>query len=377
MKVVIISRYIYPAIAPRPMRATELAKEFARQGHDVRLYGIIGDYDYTNFEKKHKLKVKSLGNLLFHKGNSSKFASSNSILIRGFTKIFGKFLEFPDIELSQKVYKVLKDEEGVDLLITVAIPYPLHWGVALYKTLNKNALNKTIWVADCGDPYMGNPLSHHPFYFKYIEKWFCRKADFITVPIEEAKKAYYPEFKNKIKVIPQGFNFEEINLKKLYQGNPCPTFIYAGVFYKEGRNPEPLLDFLSTLELEFKFIVYTKSIKLIEPYIEKLKNKLIVNPYVTRKELLEAMARADFLLNLENKTNLQSPSKLIDYTLTGRPILSLNTNKELNTEIILQFLDGNYKQRLLINNIEQYNISNVVAQFIELVNKRKNLNLDS
>ena len=83
--------------------------------------------------------------------------------------------------------------------------------VSLEDVLKKPKTAKK-WIADCGDPFMGAKLEtfRKPFYFKYFEKDFCRKADYITVPAEGAKKAYYSEFLGKIRVIPQGFNFKQI-----------------------------------------------------------------------------------------------------------------------------------------------------------------------
>ncbi len=41
-----------------------------------------------------------------------------------------------------------------------------------------------------------------------------QKVNYITVPIEEAREAYYEEFRNKIRVIPQGFDFSDVQLAK-------------------------------------------------------------------------------------------------------------------------------------------------------------------
>src|SRR5690606_30622624 len=103
------------------------------------------------------------------------------------------------------------------------------------------------WIADCGDPFMGNKFRTRAFYFKYVEKWFCRKADFLSVPIEGAIQAYYPEFKEKIKVIPQGFNFKDFAIPESVPNNPLPTFIYAGTFYPGLRDPTSFLEYLATL----------------------------------------------------------------------------------------------------------------------------------
>ncbi|MCK5338692.1 MAG: hypothetical protein KAJ50_07770, partial [Bacteroidales bacterium] len=92
------------------------------------------------------------------------------------------FFEYPAIEEMFKVKKILKNENGYDLLISFAVPFPVHWGTAWARTKNHEIAK--VWVADCGDPYMGNTNDSFRklFYFKYPEKWFCKKTDFITIP---------------------------------------------------------------------------------------------------------------------------------------------------------------------------------------------------
>lgn len=367
MKVVIIGYSIYPINAPRAHRSTELAKEFGRQEHDVTLYALIGKYDYNKIENDYNVKVRNLGKHLF-----SRFSSDNIdrkpdyFFTRAVKRVVGKYLEFPDIDLVRLTYLTLKKENSIDLLITVAVPFTIHWGAALFRSLYKNKLKNTTWIADCGDPFMGNPFHKHPFYFKYIERWFSRKTDYLSVPIEEAKDAYYPEFREKIKVIPQGFNFDSIKIGEVFEKNEVPTFVYAGVFYTGVRDPKPLLDHLIKKQLDFKFIVYTKSLSVLDEYKNEINKRLFINDYIPRDQLIAEMSKADFLLNLENNTSLQSPSKLIDYRLAKRPILSINSNKALDIEKIEQFLSGDYSQAMKIDNIEQYNIKNVVAEFISL-----------
>lgn len=364
--IIIISRSTYPKPSPRSMRTHELAQELARKGHAVTLYILTDGYDYNSYEKMYNIKVNSLGKVylpqLHYEGNKAI-----SLMLRAFRKLLNKIFEFPDIELSFKTYKAIKKENSIDLLITIGHPYPIHWGAALFKTLNKKRMRKTIWVADCGDPYMGNPFSKKVFYFKYIEKWFCSKANFISIPTKQAIKGYYSEFHQKIKIIPQGFNFNDIKISESNKPNKVITFIYAGNFYKGLRDPRPLLDYLSSLDIEFKFIIYTRSHSILKGYENKLGGKLIVRNYIPRKQLILEMSRADFLLNLENPSSIQSPSKLIDYGLANKPILSVNTNQELNKNMINSFLNRDYKDALKIDNIQQYNIVNVANSFLSLL----------
>lgn len=365
--VTIIGSVIYPRMTPRAMRTTELAKEFARRGHNVTIYAVLGKYDYTEFKEKYGIEIKNLGPTCFFNINSDIEEVKSSFIHRVFNKIFKTIIEFPDIELAFKTNSVLKKEKHIDLLITVAIPFPIHWGAAFRKMKSVNYFPK-VWIADCGDPYMGNQLHKRPFYFKYVEKWFCRKVNYITVPIEEARKAYYPEFHDKIKVIPQGFDFSGLTELKNETNNKVPVFIYAGVFYTGVRDPRPFLEYLvSRSDMQFLFIVYTRSKDVLAPYEDLLKDKLEVRDYIPREELLKEMSKVDFLVNFENNTAVQSPSKLIDYALSGRPILSLNTKNELDEGLIVDFLTGNYAASLKIDNIQQYNIENVVQSFLDLL----------
>ena len=191
-KIVLVSAVMFPRNSPRANRTTELAKEFARQGHDVTIYAITGDYDYSDFEKEYNIKVKNLGSPYFYSLASDGKSKSN-LFKKIVIKLFGRALDFPRSELTFKVSKVLKHERNVDLLITIAVPYSIHWGAAhSYKNFATN--NIKTWVADCGDPFMGNEFKSYPFYFEYIEKWFYRKTDYITIPLEDARKAYYEEF---------------------------------------------------------------------------------------------------------------------------------------------------------------------------------------
>lgn len=363
MKVVIISKVIFPYLSPRSFRATELAKELARQGHHVVLYAVLGNYNYGEFKKKYTIQIKNIGTTTILDKNSDGDIKRN-LIVRGIYKFLDFWLEFKSIELFFMLKKIVRKEKNTDLLITIGGPYTIHWGAALSKKINRSGFPK-LWIADCGDPFMGNALVRHPFYFKYVEKWFCKKADFITIPLEAARKAYYKEFQHKIKVIPQGLSFDEILIKKVKTHNRVKTFIYAGYLYKGSRDPTLFLKYLTTIQREFLFIIYTKKTKFLEPFMDFLGERLIVQDYIPRPDLLQKMSEADFLINFENGTDVQSPSKLIDYALAGRPVLSVNC-KYLNKEAFNEFLNGNYIKKLKINDISQYDIKNVASEFIKL-----------
>lgn len=250
-------------------------------------------------------------------------------------------------------------------MISFAVPHPVHWGVAWSRS--KKHQISGIWVADCGDPYMGDVMDsfRHMFYFRFLEKWFCRKADYISVPIQGAMMGYYPEFHHKIRIIPQGFDFD-LNQKEIDQSiNDVPTFAYAGGFIPGARDPKPLMDYLINLTLPFRFLVYTNKPELIDEYKVALNGELLVSDYIPRNDLMKILARMDFLINFDNNTSLNSPSKLIDYVIANRPVLNITNN--FIGEDLLAFLKRDYGKRMLLPEPEQFHIRNISRLFLDLL----------
>ena len=205
-KILLVSNGFYPEISPRSYRATELAKELYRQGHGVTVISKFRKHDYSEFLNEYRLTFKMWGRAKFPVVPNFKHKPF-SLLSRALTRILLTLFEYPGIEEMFRVRNVLREEAGYDIVISFAVPYPVHWGVAWSRSGKHRIAD--VWVADCGDPYMGDVLDsfRKPFYFKYLEKWFCKKADYITIPIESARPGYYSEFQSKIRIIPQGFDF--------------------------------------------------------------------------------------------------------------------------------------------------------------------------
>jgi len=367
-KILIVTYYFHPQNTPRAFRATELANEFAKQGHQVTIITTKNNEEHSKLEKEFGYTIKDVGKLSFR-----NFTISGnrivSLLKRILNRILQLLFEYPQIELMFKIRKVLKNENAYDLLISIAVPHPIHWGVAWART--KNHIIAKTWVADCGDPYMGCKTDSFKKFFHFIlfEKWFCRKADFISIPNRDHLSQYYKEFEPKIRFIPQGFRFEN---SKIYKGqikNAVPTFCFAGVLLKVARNPSVLLNYLNGLNIDFKFILYTESRELLDIYVNKLGTKIEIRPYIIRDELLYNLSKMDFLVNIEFHKSVQSnsPSKLIDYAIVKRPILSLNM-EDFDNKKVDEFLVGDYSRQLIINEIDRFKIENVTNEFIKLVN---------
>jgi hypothetical protein len=364
MKVLIVSNSFFPEVSPRSFRATELAKEMARQGHEVKVitpyakeqqdisneYGII----FKDLEKPQWKPIQIKGTGVIKLG------------YRFLSRMLLWFFEYPMVELVGMVKRALKNESGYDLLISIAVPYPVHWGVARARK-RKGDIAK-VWVADCGDPYMGqeNDSFKPMFYFGYVEKWFCRRADYLSVPTDGAIQAYYPEFHDKIKVIPQGFRFEDIQVLPHHGDSNKIIFGYGGMFIPGRRDPSEFLNFLlENQSVNYEFHIYTITPQFVLEFAKKSNGKIKVFEPIKRDKLLAFLSSMDFVVNFENVGSKQTPSKLIDYAIINKPILSIKTG-ELNTEAVNQFLNKNYELSLKVEDAEKYKIENIVTRFLVL-----------
>lgn len=365
-KILIVSRSFFPENTPRGFRTTELTKQFARMGHEVTVITPRKESVHDHFEKEHGVVIKDLGQLKW-----KPIEVKGSGLVRLFRRVLVRLAAltvlYPDLEVLFLVRKALAKEKGkYDLLITIAAPHPVHWATAM--TLKKNSPIAGRWVADCGDPFMGgeNDTFKRLFYFKYFEKWFCRKADFITVPIEDARIAYYPEFRDKIKVIPQGFRFEDVEILPDAIENPVPTFAYAGTLIPKIRDPFEFFDFLKETEIDYKFRIYTNNIEYANRYAAHSNGRIEVYPALPRLALLKELQKMDFVVNFENKGVRQSPSKLIDYAILKKPILAVKTFG-FNEEGFLAFARKDYAGQQRIEDPDQYRIENVCHKMLNLI----------
>jgi len=328
-KILIIGNSFYPNIDARSLRTTELVKEFSKQGHKVTVLVPRNEKLHNLFEKEFGIKIIDLGKSKWKALDMKSAKGISAIFKRIINRGLNYFFDYPYIEWMFKVKKVLKVQQGYDLLITIAFPHPIHWGPA-WAWREKKEIAKT-WVADCGDPFMGaeNDSFKKPFYFKYLEKNWGKKVDYIAIPVEEARRVYYPDFQDKIRMIPQGFSFPE--LTKVKKSNKIPTFLYSGNISSYPHYYKPFFELLNNEQQDFKFIVFTKEKPIYERYLKNVLDKVEINDYVKREKLIVQMQEADFLIHFPYTNQSQKSLKLIDYSYSQTPILSYKGEADNNT----------------------------------------------
>lgn len=367
-KILIASRWYAPIKNPRAFRAYELLMEFVRRGYDVTAFLPEDAEMQADARTVLVPHGKMAGSVMRAKKSNNKMKSR---LLQRLRKMFlFLFGDGPNIICyAYSLYKSIKTHLGNknDYNVIISISYPFYVNVAL-ACLKRYINPATVLIADCGDPFYANPSFKKAFYLKYLEKWVLNQFDYVTIPIEAARSNYLeylpPE---KIKVIPQGFKLMDIPAST-YQKNTVPTFGYAGVFYESIRNPRYFFEYLLTLQQDFRFVVYAIAdgftARLLAEYKEKLGDKLDIREAVDREVLIPEMATWEFVINFDNDNSNQRPSKLIDYAMSKRPILSFN-QASFKPDVFSSFLHGDYREREHID-LSQYDIRTVVDKFEKL-----------
>lgn len=373
MKIHILTGVFYPEIHPRAFRAFELAKCFAKDGHQVTVSCLtrVKGFDYSVLGKELNISIDILDFYSANNGSSiqSSFTSKNKTA-QFFYKLFrfcvDYFLSGNLFNYAIRIANKLHLDDDTDLFIASSTPFMDILAGAIFHHAHPN--QHIVYVADSGDPFSGSKQTKRAFYFRGIEKWAYKQYNFLSIPTELAKSAYaglLPE--DKIAIIPQGFDFDATPLAE-YHKNDIPTFAFAGVFYRDIRNPEFLLDFLSHEKRPFRFIMFLRhQDPLVERILDNYRDSvhsLEIHYGVNRTDLIYQLSKCDFLINIGNRTATQLPSKLIDYGITKRPIFHA-TSKAFDQELFEHFFNADFSEFKPID-IHPFDIHVITTQFIQL-----------
>lgn len=370
MNIKIVVGSYFPKIHPRAFRATELAKEFTRLGHQVTVIcmSTVEGFDYAAYTRESGIQIIHLN--IFSGDHTAKvMASKLTGTCLGKVKRFciEYFLCGNLFKYGKQIANSLDCLEGADVVIALSTPFPVHYGYAKYI---RNHGRKFVSILDSGDPFYYSRQTKRAIWFKGIEKNVYKECDYLTIPTENAIPLYSPLIdRDKIKIIPQGFNMRDL---KLYNGSfEGPVRIaYAGVFYWDIRNPEFLFSYLDTCQKEYEFNLYMRfKDALFDAAMERYPNfakRVKVSYGVPHDELIYKLSEMDFLINIENVSNTQMPSKLIDYGMTKRPIFSCKESS-FSSDKMERFLSRDYTGSYEVD-VDNYNIERIAQQFLDLFN---------
>jgi hypothetical protein len=340
----------HPAIHPRAHRWTILAEHWAAQGRSVTV--ICGRVrGFPSEENCHGVRVlrcgfDSLYALVRYYGARGDWRGRvgaptqrpgriRRLVDWIYVRIWKK-LVFPDDALfwigpAERLARREIERALPEIMITVSLPFSAHWvGLRL-----KERYPNLRWLADIGDPFaiQSPPLFNETLYGRLarkLEKKVLESADRVAVTNPALRQIYLeyyqPAVSEHLQVI-QPLLWPEPERVPHRSVVGKIRVVYAGALYPGLRTPdaaiawleavlEALPDWRGRLELHWYGAVRPA-------FYQKLAEKpwIILHGLRPRAEVQRALATADLLLHIGNRSVFQLPSKAVDYLAAGRPIL--------------------------------------------------------
>jgi hypothetical protein len=203
------------------------------------------------------------------------------------------------------------------------------------------------WLADLRDPFYGNPYRPQrgagAWLDRRLEAMIFRHADAImgvTDIMVERWSASYPQWKDKMQVIWNGFNPVELLCAEPIPARPHRLLLHLGTLYGP-RHPMAVLESIQRLtaigrlapgriQVHLVGDIAVQILRANEVLIRSLTEAGVVKfmPVVPRSEALSMMSQSDYLMLLDLHDGAEShavPAKLYEYIRVGRPVLALTT----------------------------------------------------
>ncbi|MDA2341203.1 glycosyltransferase family protein [Bacillus cereus] len=342
-RVMVISYWYYPENVARAFHVKGIVSSLIQEGYHVELIiprnNMYQEIDARESDNITVHQVKP--GILLHKEKNRWDVNKNilnnsqsNFLIKGLKKLYD-VLVWPDrtVEWAINAYRYVKKNKlhiNSEAMVTVGLPVSTH----ITGHLLKKDASHLKWIADYGDPFSYNPDREIRKYDKFLESKILKNVDSIVIPTENAVDCYTNLGVNRseIHVIPQ--LFEEQQGESSYKIDKEKfNIMYAGSFYRGIRSP---VEFIHGLVLASKknpklHFHYFGNVNALEEFLEMegLDIKTIpitVNTFKDRSEIISIMKNMDLLINLNNKSTSQIPSKIIDYLYSDTRILNVGSN---------------------------------------------------
>jgi len=244
--------------------------------------------------------------------------------------------------------KLLKD---IRIIYVSCPPFP----PAVTASLLKKRSNIPL-VIDFRDAWTLNPLPDKNFagrlikqrLFPALEKRILRETDILIVNTPSMLKSYsahYPELKNRVKLIPNGFDEADFIGKKQALHNQQMILLHCGRFGASGRDPSILFHGLKNLTEQgcgINLHLLGEDNPHIKEFVKGLSLQGIVRVTgpIPHDKAINKMYDADVLVVYQNESQETEISaiagKTYEYLRIGKPILAIAPPGD-NLDIIKQY----------------------------------------
>lgn len=353
MRILIINYYFEPMIGAHAYRWSQIAKEWASLDHDVEV--ISGNFEHKSKYRIGNISIKRIGRVRKEKieNGSEKLAKLQKLSL-------GSLIKLKILNVIRKIYRALywpdglwlwlpflileivrRKSEKYDLIISYSPTFSAHLGALVYKKISKS---QNVWVADYGDPFSPsytmppNNLKIYSMLNHLVESIVIKSAQMVSMTNKNTLGVYrrkFPIFSDKIVCIPH-----LVDIEKFYCGDGVNSdkrafrFVYVGGFHQNIREPYFMLKFFRVLEcagFDFRLDIYGP----LNGFDIQSKGNIRHHGLIPRSKAIDVIRSADCLVNVENTNCLMTPSKLVEYVATGKPIL--NFIQDDCSELLLKY----------------------------------------
>ena len=351
-KVLIISFQYWPALNARAFRWTALAEDWAREGREVHVV-CARVPDRPVLETQNGVQVHRVGSAWIERLRGAAMpvtgggtAARQSAIRRAATaaaRAIWHRIYWPDTSCTWYFAARSKARELLAVIRPEAVVSvsPAFTAVAVGRSLARRSRRGFRWLIDLGDPFSfadeappNNFRIYRGLNIRFERSCFAA-ADSVSVTTSETRDRYatlFPESAQKIAVIPPLVALPETGSGTVHTGrSDRRRLAFLGRLYPTIRPPDFLLALFAALarapggeRYELHFYGETWECEAsFAPYRHMVSRNLFVHGAVPRERAASAMRSAYALINIGNDTRYQLPSKIVEYAMTGRPILNL------------------------------------------------------
>jgi hypothetical protein len=342
VRILIVNYFHPPMVDAQAFRWAQLARHWAAQGHAVTV--VTGRvHGAPRAERAHGVEILRTGlrsrptMLASAAAPSSPRAAWTGRLREGLRRLYRK-IYWPDAWwhwLPGAAWHVARLARRQDLIVSYSPSFAAHVSVLLARALR--LAGKARWVADYGDPYSTShsmPPNNFAWFGRVnrrVERAVIDGADAVVFNSPQTRTDYDAAFAAaaNFHVVPHLADLDAL-YAGLRGGGPAADeaavrLTYIGGFHRGIREPYELIAWLRALAERSPVPL---ALDLYGPDNGFDLAGLAGGPVryhgmVARERALALAAGADLLVNVDNRDCTMTPSKIVEYIGSGRPVLHL------------------------------------------------------
>ncbi|QLG87003.1 glycosyltransferase [Chitinibacter bivalviorum] len=358
-------------------RWSEIADFLAAEGHYIEVVTSRCTGNFVELDVDATLKINRVG---FGANNTDVSVANNKkskydFFIRLARRIYRK-VYWPDARWHWVLYLIKyafsAKNKNFDLIVSYYPFMSSHIMGALLKFLKKDAV---VWISDYGDPFsVSNTMPPNNFAIysalnHWLEKLIINNSDCVTFTNSETRDTYSRVFGGggKLSVVPHLVDLDKYYSTAFVSKEEKPiNVVYTGGFHKSIREPYDLIDIMEVLEKDTPsnctLTLYgpDNGFSLDQTGIANI----LYAGEISRRDVIGVMKTADVLVNVENKNCMMTPSKIVEYIATGRPIINLGDAGK-HTPLLVEYAKIGYALNLSVKDgpvINAFRIKEFLAQ---------------